>query len=96
MQEQASLPAMTTTDDDPYYAAPVGQLGFVFSSLKDGGGQIDVTWTSSSPWVPKGQLQLSTHDESVVHLTTGQIAEGLIKQLRPVLAAMVSTVWSPF
>lgn len=87
---------MTTTDTDPSYLTPVGQIAVVVSELKDGGGQIDIRWASDSPWVPTGELLISTKDESVVTLTSGQVAEGLIRQLRPILASMVATVWTPF
>lgn len=87
---------MTTTGKNPNVSAPIGSVEIVVTSLLQGGAVIEVGWSGESPWVPKGSMVLSTNDDSVVGLTSGQVTEGLIRQLRPVLQSMLSGVWNPF
>lgn len=87
---------MTTTEEDDGVSASLGSVLIRVSTLHQGGGLVRVSWGSSSPWVPNGELELSTSDQTVVALTAGQIVEGMIRQLRPVLQSMVQEVWQPF
>lgn len=96
MQLDATLPAMTTTEEPEGVAAYAGKCYIRLWTLEQGGGVMEVSWHSPSPWVPNGTIQLSTNDQTVVALTAGQIVEGVIRQLRPVLQSMVQEIWQPF
>lgn len=96
MQLQASVLAMTSTEVPDELGAGRGHVHFSVFTLHQGGGLVVVSWGGDSPWVPTGSLELSTNDQTVVALTAGQIVEGVIRQLRPVLQSMVQEVWQPF
>lgn len=87
---------MTTTEDLDGIGMRKGSVRCLIYTLDQGGGVVAVTWDSSSPWVPSGSIELSTNDQTVVAMTAGQIVEGVIRQLRPVLQSMVQEVWQPF
>jgi hypothetical protein len=57
---------------------------------------VELTWNSSSPWVPAGTMYLSSRNESLSSTPHTLIVESILKQLRLALQGMLAEVWPPF
>jgi hypothetical protein len=87
---------MTTTEASLPFDRAHSSLVLTVHELGEGEAVVELTWRSSSPWVPVGSMYLSSRNESLASSPHTLIVEAILKQLRLTLQGMLSEVWPPF